>query len=123
MTDPGFFSPHLRVAAAAHTPVPKRHLHAVPVVEQEVVCPHHVRVGVAAHCAVQVVEDRVFVSVQVVVLEPLARTAKERPEGHLGAREALRRVTEMSRKACSKLQLWVSLDPKIVCITDAQCVF
>lgn len=112
MTKRSCFSTHLSVAAAAHTPVPLRHLHTVTVLEQEVVRSHHVHVGVAAHRAIQVVKDRVFVPVQIVVLKPLTRTAKKRPKGHLDTRGVLKWLINSIK---------VSLGPLIVCVTNVDC--
>jgi len=74
---------YLGVAAAAYHSTPLVLRHTARVLDQVVVCSADVGVRVTRHRPVHVVEDGVFVSVQVVLFEPLTRAAEERPQTHL----------------------------------------
>lgn len=51
--------------------------------DEEVICPPYVCVGVIADRTVHVMKNGIFITVQVVLLEPLARSSKERSQSHL----------------------------------------
>lgn len=74
---------YLRVAAAAGHSVPLGHVHTARMLDQVIVCSADVGVSVACYWPVHIVEDGVFVTVQVVLFEPLPGAAKERPQTHL----------------------------------------
>lgn len=74
---------YLSVAATADHPTPLRHVHTARMLDQVIVCSANVGVSVARYWPVHIVKDGVFVTVQVVFVEPLPRATKERPQPHL----------------------------------------
>lgn len=70
---------YLRVGATADHSVPLGDVDTAGVTDQVVVCSAYIRVPVARHRAVHVMEDGVLIPVQIILVEPLSRTPEECP--------------------------------------------
>lgn len=75
--------PYLCISTSAHHPIPAGDGDAAGMTEQVVVCSAYKGVGISRHGAIQIMEDRHFVTVIIIVSKPLARSAKKHFQSNL----------------------------------------